>query len=446
MMKAVKDLNKVFILTMGCSKNDVDSETMAYKLKNNDYTIINNPSDADYIIINTCSFINAAKEESIDAIFDMINQKKDGAKIIVSGCLAQRYSNELKEEIPEIDIIVGTGNFQNISEIIKEYEENNKDDVYIDNINADIEYIEKDVADITEYVKIAEGCNNNCSYCIIPKLRGRLRSRPIDDIVNEINHLHKLGTKEVILIAQNTTDYGMDIYSRPSLDMLLKAILERTKMPWIRIMYLYPDNITDDLIETFNSSDRILNYMDIPLQHASDHVLKMMNRHIDKDEIHELITKLRTKIADLVLRTTFIVGFPGEREEDFEELLNFIKKEKFDKLGVFEYSDEEGTRSYSFNEKLDEKVKTERREKIMDAQMDISRASLEKSVGTVMKCLVEDGEAGEYTLRSFMDAPDVDGQIYVTSDKDLEIGSFVDVKIIEALEYDLRGEIYEPSK
>lgn len=431
---------------MGCSKNDVDSETMAYKLKNNDYTIINNPSDADYIIINTCSFINAAKEESIDAIFDMINQKKDGAKIIVSGCLAQRYSKELKEEIPEIDIIVGTGNFQNISEIIKEYEENNKDDVYIDNINADIEYIEKDVADITEYVKIAEGCNNNCSYCIIPKLRGRLRSRSIDDIVNEINHLHKLGTKEVILIAQNTTDYGMDIYSRPSLDMLLKAILERTKMPWIRIMYLYPDNITDDLIETFNSSDRILNYMDIPLQHASDHVLKMMNRHIDKDEIHELITKLRTKIADLVLRTTFIVGFPGEREEDFQELLNFIKKEKFDKLGVFEYSDEEGTRSYSFNEKLDEKTKAERREKIMDAQMNISRESLEKSVGTVMKCLVEDGEAGEYTLRSFMDAPDVDGQIYVTSDKDLEIGSFVDVKIIEALEYDLRGEIYEPSK
>lgn len=431
---------------MGCSKNDVDSETMAYKLKNNDYTIINNPSDADYIIINTCSFINAAKEESIDAIFDMINQKKGGAKIIVSGCLAQRYSKELKEEIPEIDIIVGTGNFQNISEIIKEYEENNKDDVYIDNINADIEYIEKDVADITEYVKIAEGCNNNCSYCIIPKLRGRLRSRSIDDIVNEINHLHKLGTKEVILIAQNTTDYGMDIYSRPSLDMLLKAILERTKMPWIRIMYLYPDNITDDLIETFNSSDRILNYMDIPLQHASDHVLKMMNRHIDKDEIHELITKLRTKIADLVLRTTFIVGFPGEREEDFQELLNFIKKEKFDKLGVFEYSDEEGTRSYSFNEKLDEKTKAERREKIMDAQMDISRASLEKRVGTVMKCLVEDGEAGEYTLRSFMDAPDVDGQVYVTSDKDLEIGSFVDVKIIEALEYDLRGEIYEPSK
>ena len=431
---------------MGCSKNDVDSETMAYKLKNNDYTIINNPYDADYIIINTCSFINAAKEESIDAIFDMINQKKDGAKIIVSGCLAQRYSNELKEEIPEIDIIVGTGNFQNISEIIKEYEENNKDDVYIDNINADIEYIEKDVADITEYVKIAEGCNNNCSYCIIPKLRGRLRSRSIDDIVNEINHLHKLGTKEVILIAQNTTDYGTDIYSRPSLDMLLKAILERTKMPWIRIMYLYPDNITDDLIETFNSSDRILNYMDIPLQHASDHVLKMMNRHIDKDEIHELITKLRTKIADLVLRTTFIVGFPGEQEEDFEELLDFIKKEKFDKLGVFEYSDEEGTRSYSFNEKLDEKVKAERREKIMDAQMNISRESLEKRVGTVMKCLVEDGEAGEYTLRSFMDAPDVDGLIYVTSDKDLEIGSFVDVKIIEALEYDLRGEIYEPSK
>lgn len=211
-------------------------------------------------------------------------------------------------------------------------------------------------------------------------------------------------------------------------------------------MYLYPDNITDDLIETFNSSDRILKYMDIPLQHASDHVLKMMNRHIDKDEIHELITKLRTKIADLVLRTTFIVGFPGEREEDFQELLNFIKKEKFDKLGVFEYSDEEGTRSYSFNEKLDEKTKAERREKIMDAQMDISRASLEKRVGTVMKCLVEDGEAGEYTLRSFMDAPDVDGQVYVTSDKDLEIGSFVDVKIIEALEYDLRGEIYEPSK
>ena len=445
-MKAVKHLNKVFILTMGCSKNDVDSETMAYKLKNDDYTIINNPSEADYIIINTCSFINAAKEESIDAIFDMINQKKAGAKIIVSGCLAQRYSKELKEEIPEIDIIVGTGMFQNIASIIKEYEDNNKDDVYVDNINADIEYIEKDAADITEYVKIAEGCNNLCTYCIIPKLRGRLRSRSIDDIVNEINHLYKLGTKEVILIAQNTTDYGTDIYSRPSLDMLLKAILERTKMPWIRIMYLYPDNITDELIETFNSSDRILKYMDIPLQHASDHVLKMMNRHINKEETHALISKLRTKIDDLVLRTTFIVGFPGESEEDFKELLNFIKEEKFDKLGVFEYSDEEGTRSYSFNEKLDEDTKRRRREEIMDAQMDISRASLEKRVGTVMKCLIEDGADVEYTARSFMDAPDVDGLVYISTDKDLELGSFYDIKITEALEYDLRGEIYEPSK
>lgn len=439
-------MNKVFILTMGCSKNDVDSETMSYKLKNDDYTIINNPSEADYIIINTCSFINAAKEESIDAIFDMINQKKAGAKIIVSGCLAQRYSKELKEEIPEIDIIVGTGMFQNIASIIKEYEDNNKDDVYVDNINADIEYIEKDAADITEYVKIAEGCNNLCTYCIIPKLRGRLRSRPIDDIVNEINHLYKLGTKEVILIAQNTTDYGTDIYSRPSLDMLLKAILDRTKMPWIRIMYLYPDNITDELIETFNSSDRILKYMDIPLQHASDHVLKMMNRHINKEETHALISKLRTKIDDLVLRTTFIVGFPGESEEDFKELLNFIKEEKFDKLGVFEYSDEEGTRSYSFNEKLDEDTKRLRREEIMDAQMDISRASLEKRVGTVMKCLIEDGADGEYTARSFMDAPDVDGLVYISTDKDLELGSFYDIKITEALEYDLRGEIYEPSK
>lgn len=445
-MKAVKHLNKVFILTMGCSKNDVDSETMAYKLKNDDYTIINDPSDADYIIINTCSFINSAKEESIDAIFDMISQKKDDAKIIVSGCLAQRYSKELKEEIPEIDIIVGTGMFQNIASIIKEYEDNNKDDVYIDNINADIEYIEKDAADITEYVKIAEGCNNNCSYCIIPKLRGRLRSRSIDDIVNEINHLYHLGTREVILIAQNTTDYGTDIYSRPSLDMLLKAILERTKMPWIRIMYLYPDNITDELIDIFNSSDRILKYMDIPLQHASNHVLKMMNRHISKEEIHAMITKLRDKIDDLALRTTFIVGFPGEREEDFEELYEFVKEEKFDKLGVFEYSDEEGTRSYSFNEKLDDEVKEARREKIMDLQMDISRSSLEKRLGTVMKCIVDEKNDDEYTLRSFMDAPDVDGVVYLTSDKDFNLGDFIDVKITEALDYDLRGEVYESSK
>lgn len=442
----MKHLNKVFILTMGCSKNDVDSETMAYKLKNDDYTIINDPSDADYIIINTCSFINSAKEESIDAIFDMISQKKDDAKIIVSGCLAQRYSKELKEEIPEIDIIVGTGMFQNIASIIKEYEDNNKDDVYIDNINADIEYIEKDAADITEYVKISEGCNNNCSYCIIPKLRGRLRSRSIDDIVNEINHLYHLGTREVILIAQNTTDYGTDIYSRPSLDMLLKAILERTKMPWIRIMYLYPDNITDELIDTFNSSDRILKYMDIPLQHASNHVLKMMNRHISKEEIHAMITKLRDKIDDLALRTTFIVGFPGEREEDFEELYEFVKEEKFDKLGVFEYSDEEGTRSYSFNEKLDDETKEARREKIMDLQMEISRASLEKRLGTVMKCIVDEKNDDEYTLRTFMDAPDVDGVVYLTSDRDFNLGDFIDVKITEALDYDLRGEVYESSK
>lgn len=442
----MKHLNKVFILTMGCSKNDVDSETMAYKLKNDDYAIINKPSEADYIIINTCSFINSAKEESIDAIFDMISQKKADAKIIVAGCLAQRYSKELKEEIPEIDIIVGTGNFQNIASIIKEYESNNNDDVHIDNINSDIEYIEKDAADITEYVKIAEGCNNNCSYCIIPKLRGRLRSRTIDDIINEINHLYKLGTKEVILIAQNTTDYGIDIYSRPSLDLLLKAILDRTKMPWIRVMYLYPDNITDELIDTFNSSDRILKYMDIPLQHASDHVLKMMNRHIQKGEIHKLINKLRRKIKDLVIRTTFIVGFPGEREEDFEQLLDFVKEEKFDKLGVFEYSDEEGTRSYSFNEKLDEKTKEQRREKIMDIQAEISKKSLEKRIGTIMKCIVDEKNEDEYILRSFMDAPDVDGVVYLKTDNELNIGDFVDIKITEALEYDLRGEIYEPSK
>ena len=442
----MKHLNKVFILTMGCSKNDVDSETMAYKLKNDDYAIINKPSEADYIIINTCSFINSAKEESIDAIFDMISQKKADAKIIVAGCLAQRYSKELKEEIPEIDIIVGTGNFQNIASIIKEYESNNNDDVHIDNINSDIEYIEKDAADITEYVKIAEGCNNNCSYCIIPKLRGRLRSRTIDDIINEINHLYKLGTKEVILIAQNTTDYGIDIYSRPSLDLLLKAILDRTKMPWIRVMYLYPDNITDELIDTFNSSDRILKYMDIPLQHASDHVLKMMNRHIQKGEIHKLINKLRRKTKDLVIRTTFIVGFPGEREEDFEQLLDFVKEEKFDKLGVFEYSDEEGTRSYSFNEKLDEKTKEQRREKIMDIQAEISKKSLEKRIGTIMKCMVDEKNEDEYILRSFMDAPDVDGVVYLKTDSELNVGDFVDIRITEALEYDLRGEIYEPSK
>lgn len=435
-------MNSVKIVTLGCSKNEVDSSCMMSILDKNRYSVENDPQKADIIIVNTCGFIDAAKEESIDTILQMAKYKETGSckKMILSGCLAQRYPEELLKEIPEADGIIGTGNISQINDILDRSIDGERV-IKVDNINSPyLEGIKKEKVNITEYVKISEGCNNNCSYCIIPKLRGKNRSRRIEDIYEEVSYLAKNGAREIILIAQNTTDYGIDLYGRYSLSKLIKEISKINDIKWIRVLYLYPDHFTDELISEFINNDKLVKYVDIPLQHYSDHVLKLMDRHTDKEHIKNLIEKLR-KIKGLVIRTTFIVGFPGESEEDFNILREFINTYKFDKLGVFTYSREESTKANNLNEQIDEDVKEYRRDIIMQDQLKISERLLEDKIGQVLQVLIEEKiEDNLYAGRSYLDSPDIDGVIYVNSNKNLSINSFINVKVTSSMEYDLIGD------
>lgn len=435
-------MNSVKIVTLGCSKNEVDSSCMMSILDKNRYSVENDPQKADIIIVNTCGFIDAAKEESIDTILQMAKYKETGSckKMILSGCLAQRYPEELLKEIPEADGIIGTGNISQINDILDRSIDGERV-IKVDNINSPyLEGIKKEKVNITEYVKISEGCNNNCSYCIIPKLRGKNRSRRIEDIYEEVSYLAKNGAREIILIAQNTTDYGIDLYGRYSLSKLIKEISKINDTKWIRVLYLYPDHFTDELISEFINNDKLVKYVDIPLQHYSDHVLKLMDRHTDKEHIKNLIEKLR-KIKGLVIRTTFIVGFPGESEEDFNILREFINTYKFDKLGVFTYSREESTKANNLNEQIDEDVKEYRRDIIMEDQLKISERLLEDKIGQVLQVLIEEKiEDNLYAGRSYLDSPDIDGVIYVNSNKNLSINSFINVKVTSSMEYDLIGD------
>lgn len=435
-------MNSVKIITLGCSKNEVDSSCMMSILDKNRYSVENDPQKADIIIVNTCGFIDAAKEESIDTILQMAKYKETGSckKMILSGCLAQRYPEELLKEIPEADGIIGTGNISQINDILDRSIDGERV-IKVDNINSPyLEGIKKEKVNITEYVKISEGCNNNCSYCIIPKLRGKNRSRRIEDIYEEVSYLAKNGAREIILIAQNTTDYGIDLYGRYSLSKLIKEISKINDIKWIRVLYLYPDHFTDELISEFINNDKLVKYVDIPLQHYSDHVLKLMDRHTDKEHIKNLIEKLR-KIKGLVIRTTFIVGFPGESEEDFNILREFINTYKFDKLGVFTYSREESTKANNLNEQIDEDVKEYRRDIIMEDQLKISERLLEDKIGQVLQVLIEEKiEDNLYAGRSYLDSPDIDGVIYVNSYKNLSMNSFINVKVTSSMEYDLIGD------
>ena len=435
-------MNSVKIVTLGCSKNEVDSSCMMSILDKNRYSVENDPQNADIIIVNTCGFIDAAKEESIDTILQMAKYKETGSckKMILSGCLAQRYPEELLKEIPEADGIIGTGNISQINDILDRSIDGERV-IKVDNINSPyLEGIKKEKVNITEYVKISEGCNNNCSYCIIPKLRGKNRSRRIEDIYEEVSYLAKNGAREIILIAQNTTDYGIDLYGRYSLSKLIKEISKINDIKWIRVLYLYPDHFTDELINEFINNDKLVKYVDIPLQHYSDHVLKLMDRHTDKEHIKNLIEKLR-KIKGLVIRTTFIVGFPGESEEDFNILREFINTYKFDKLGVFTYSREESTKANNLNEQIDEDVKEYRRDIIMEDQLKISERLLEDKIGQVLQVLIEEKiEDNLYAGRSYLDSPDIDGVIYVNSYKNLSMNSFINVKVTSSMEYDLIGD------
>jgi ribosomal protein S12 methylthiotransferase len=438
----------VSIVTLGCSKNEIDSDLMASILRKYNYQITEDLSEAEIIIVNTCGFIDAAKEESIDTMWEITKYKSQGSCkiLILAGCLAERYPRELLEEVEQIDGIIGTGNINNIFEFIEEIKSGKR---LISTGNIDSEYIEnvnRSINGKTAYIKISEGCNNFCTYCIIPKLRGRYRSRKIENIVNEAKYLVQNGVKELILIAQNTTDYGIDLYGTYKLPDLLDELNKIKGLKWIRLLYMYPDNFNKDLIRAIKENDKVVKYLDIPIQHINNDILKKMNRNTNKGMITSLIHNLREEIPEIVLRTTIIVGFPGETNEQFNELYDYVNHIKFDRLGVFTYSKEEGTKASEFENQISEKVKASRQDKIMMLQKQISFDINKSKVGRIYEVLVEEYyEDDIYIGRTYMDSPEIDGIIYVKSKNKLDLGSFVNVRVSEFLEYDLVGEIVNES-
>lgn len=439
---------KIALESLGCSKNLMDAEIMTGILKEKGYEFVEEFAEADIIIVNTCGFIRDAKQESIDTIVELSQLKEFGKLkyLIVTGCLAQRYADELLEEIPEIDAIVGTGNFMNISEIIDRLE-SEKNVTEIGNIEfAFDETLPRYVStpEHMAYLKIGEGCSNHCTYCIIPKLRGKYRSRKIEDIVEEAKTLAAEGVKELVVIAQDTTRYGEDLYGEAKLAELLEELAGIEGIKWIRIMYSYPESITEKLIDVIATHDNICSYFDMPIQHASNRVLKRMNRRTSKEDIRNKVEMIRSKIPDAVIRTTVIVGFPGETEEDLEELIEFMKEIKFDRLGAFAYSREEDTPADRMDGHMDEEIKEERRDRVMMVQQAISEEINQKREDKVFEVLIEEeAEEGVYVGRTQGDAEEIDSVVYVNSDEELELGSFVNVYITEAMEYDLIGDVVD---
>lgn len=439
---------KIALESLGCSKNLMDAEIMTGILKEKGYEFVEEFDEADIIIVNTCGFIRDAKQESIDTIVELSQLKEVGKLkyLIVTGCLAQRYADELLEEIPEIDAIVGTGNFMNISEIIDRLE-SEKNVTEIGNIEfAFDETLPRYVStpEHMAYLKIGEGCSNHCTYCIIPKLRGKYRSRKIEDIVEEAKTLAAEGVKELVVIAQDTTRYGEDLYGEAKLAELLEELAGIEGIKWVRIMYSYPESITEKLIDVIAAHDNICSYFDMPIQHASNRILKRMNRRTSKEDIRSKVEMIRSKIPDAVIRTTVIVGFPGETEEDLEELIDFMKEIKFDRLGAFAYSREEDTPADRMDGHMDEEIKEERRDRVMMVQQAISEEINQKREDKVFEVLIEEeAEDGVYVGRTQGDAEEIDSVVYVNSDEELEIGSFVNVYITEAMEYDLIGDVVD---
>ncbi|MCX7885391.1 MAG: 30S ribosomal protein S12 methylthiotransferase RimO [Caloramator sp.] len=438
-------------VSLGCDKNRIDSEIMLSKLSKEGYNIVNNAKEADVIIINTCGFIDSAKEESINTILEMVENKKNGKckSIIVTGCMAERYKNILLKEMPEIDAIIGTGNFYDICNIVKETLNDKYGIVKTDNLNYNFEYEERILTTPNHYayVKIAEGCDNHCSYCIIPKLRGRFRSRKMENIIYEVNELSKKGVKEIILVAQDTSMYGIDIYGKKMLPQLLKNLESINGIQWIRIMYCYPEKITDELIEIIAKSNKICHYFDIPIQHISNNILRQMKRASTEEEIISKINSIRKKIPDAIIRTSIIVGFPGEEEEDFNKLKEFLTNYKLDRVGVFIYSPEEDTPAAAMPNQVDDKTKIKRRDILMKLQSQISFDKNSKLIGKSVDVII-DGKTknNQYYGRTYGDAPEIDQQVIINSDKkDIIIGTIVKVKILKAYTYDLIGVVYNES-
>lgn len=439
---------KVALESLGCSKNLVDSEIMLGILNNRGYKLIGDFSQADIIIVNTCGFIESAKEESINTILELAAYKKTGnlKLLIMSGCLAQRYSDELKNELPEVDAIVGTASYSKIDEIVQSlFKEKNI--VIVDDLNFVYDenlprYIS--TPSYMAYLKIAEGCDNCCTYCIIPKLRGNYRSRKIDDLLKEAKELVENGVKELVIIAQDTTKYGEDIYGKKKLPELLSELSKIDELNWIRIMYSYPEDITEDLVRVIKENEKICSYFDMPIQHCSNRILKLMNRRTTKEDIKEKINIIRNNIPNAVLRTSIIVGFPSETNEEFNELKEFIEEIEFDRLGVFAYSKEEGTAAANIKEQVQDEIKEKRRDELMKTQQEISLNKNKSKVESIYEVLIEEKiEDNLYTGRTYADAYEIDGFVYVKSNKNINIGDFVKVKIKDALEYDLMGEIID---
>lgn len=438
---------KILFISLGCDKNLVDSEEMLGLLNREHFEFTDDESEADVIVINTCCFVNDAKEESVNTILQMAEYRKSGSckALIVTGCLAQRYKTEISDEIPEVDAILGTSSYDKIVDAVKsticgeKFEKFNSLDELI------VEESERVVTTGGHYayIKIAEGCNKCCTYCIIPKIRGRYRSVPEEDILKTAEKLVENGAKELILVAQETTLYGVDLYGRKTLPDLLKKICKIPGLIWVRILYCYPEEITDELIEVMKNEPKVCHYIDMPIQHASDKILKAMGRRTNRVELTERILKIRKEIPDIVLRTTLISGFPGETEEDHEEMLDFVDEMEFERLGVFAYSPEEDTPAAEMPDQIDEDIKIKRRNEIMELQQEIAFENAENMIGRDLLVMIEGKVVDEnaYVGRTYMDCPNVDGNIFITTDEELITGDFVKVKVTGAAEYDLIGEI-----
>ena len=438
---------KIGMVSLGCPKNQVDAEMMLANLIADGFELTNDETQADAIIVNTCGFIEDAKREAIDNILEVAQLKKSGKlkALIVTGCLAQRYKKEMQADLPEIDAIVTLGQNENIARIVRDAI-NAKEQLLFSSSVSDMALSGDRILTTPQYMaylKIAEGCDNCCTYCAIPKIRGRYRSRQLDDIIAEAENLVNSGVREITVVAQDTTRYGEDLYGKSMLPELLKRLNEIDKLKWIRVLYTYPERISDELLDTVANCDKVLKYFDIPIQHASDDILKRMNRKSDNKGLYELIDKIRTKIPDVTLRTTMIVGFPGETDEDFTTLAQFVKSAKFDRLGCFMYSQEEGTLAAEMDDQIEPDIKERRYEVIMTEQSVIGETLAQSKIGETFEVLVEGYDRLNkcYYGRTKADAPDIDGKTFFTSEKKINDGEFVNVKITDTIEYDLVGEL-----
>lgn len=432
-------MKKVYIKTLGCDKNTVDSEGIMGLLESAGYSITKKPKKADVLIVNTCGFIEDAKKQSIEAIFDLIREKED-RKLIVTGCLSQRYANDLVKDIPEVDAFVGVDNNKDLVDIIESVSD---DKVFVDNCSTTyIELPRKIKKSHTAAIKIAEGCPNKCSYCAIPLMKGKYRSRKEKDILKEAKKLAKAGTKELLIIAQDVTFYGRDRKEKNALPKLLHKLCKIKGIKWIRLLYCYENEITDELIQCIKDEDKICKYIDIPIQHCNTELLKAMNRKSTHESILRTVKKLRKEIPEICIRTTLIVGFPGESKKAFDELLDFVEEVKFDRLGAFTYSKEEDTKAFSMSGQVRNDIKEQRLDQLMELQREISLEHNKQLIGKTVKVLVEAKEDNDiYLGRTYMDAPEIDNCVMFTSKKKIKIGSFVKVYIKDAFDYDITGDL-----